>query len=409
MGILPYKPIAVNSNSMAHNKPMDSFGAAELSTRLLHLGEEKAPHGAVVPPLYQNSLFLFQHSADLLAGLEKTAVADPYVYSRIGNPTIALLEQKLAALEGTAACKVTGCGMAAITAAVLSQIAAGSHVIVPDTAYGPVRSLLNHYLEHFGISVTTVSGTCTDEVLDAITPETTLIYLESPSSVVFRMQDLAPIAAEARRRKITTVIDNTYNAGLHLRPAEHGIDLICHSLTKYVNGHSDMTGGAICGSAELIGRITKHEVNLLGNVLHPFPAWLALRGLRTLPLRLKQHESTGNAIARFLASRPEVERVHHVGLESHPQREWVTRYLKGSGGLLSFEPVNQSKEAVFAFCDSLKWFGRGISWGGHESLVVPLPSHHDGPAKWVIRLFGGLEDPKDLIQDLAQAFDHLRT
>lgn len=382
-------------------------GAHDLGTytQLTHLGEEQSIMGAVVQPIFQNSLFTFETAAELLHALEAAPVGPPHHYSRISNPTVDLAEKKIAFLEGTEACKLTGCGMGAITSAVLHFLKSGCHVVISDTAYPPVRSLLSGFMARFQVSVTMVSGTCVGEIEAAIRPETTLIYLETPTSGLFRLMDIPAITKIARERGIATVIDNTYNTPLHFNPAAHGVDVVCHSATKYMGGHSDITAGAICGTREVINAITMAEVNLLGNALHPFSAWLLTRGLRTLPLRLKRHEATANEVAAWLETQPNVERVHHVSLPSFPQRDLYLQQFRGSGGLFSFEPKHQSREKVLEFCDALQLFGRGISWGGHESLVVPLlcqPADYAEPT-WVIRLFTGLEDPVDLIRDISAA------
>lgn len=389
---------------------MDSSSDYGLETLLAHLGEDEKPHGAVVPPIFQNSLFTFDSSEELLSSLEKNPIGPPHHYTRISNPTSTLAEQKIAALEGAEACKTVGCGMAAITSAVTHLMKSGSHAVVPDTAYGPVRVLLERYLDRFGVSVSYVTGTCTDEIIDAIRPETTMVYLESPSSILFRMQDIPAVTAECQKRGITTVIDNTYNTPLHLQPHSLGVDLVCHSATKYLGGHSDIIAGAITGRKELIDRIVMREVNLFGNSLHPFSAWLLIRGMRTLPLRVKAHEAAANKIASWLEEQPEVARVHHISLPSYPQKEIYQKLFKGSGGLFSFEPKVQDRAKVLEFCDRLKLFGRGISWGGFESLVVPLRAQPaDYPeAKWVVRLFIGLETVEDLQADIQQALTSLR-
>ncbi len=384
---------------------MDLDGKFGLGTLLQHYGEEEKVLGAVVAPIFQNSLFLFDEVEDLTEAIVKHPAGPPYHYSRIGNPTVEIAEKKIAMLEGTEACKVTGCGMGAISNAVMSCLKAGSHVVTLDTVYGPVKHLLSVYMARFGVEVTYVTGLCTDEFISAIRPETSLIYLESPSSILFRIQDVAAIAKVARERGITTVIDNTYNTPLHFQPHALGIDLVCHSATKYLGGHSDVTAGAICGTREMMDKITRNEINFLGNILAPFPAWLLTRGIRTLALRLKQHEQTANTVAAWLEAHPAVARVHHLGLPSYPQRELYKKMFTGSGGLFSFEPKVQDEAKLREVCNRLRIFGRGISWGGFESLVVLLktaPIDYDKP-KFVIRLFTGLEDPQDLIADLEQA------
>jgi len=380
-----------------------------VGTRLAHWGEEEKIGGAVVPPLFQNSLFVFETSDELLQALSQHTIREPHHYSRLSNPTIELAEKKIAMLENAECCKVTGCGQAAIANAIMSAVEGGSHVIAVDTVYRPGRILLEDYLNRFGVETTFVSGLDTDELLDAIRPNTSLIYLESPSSLMFRVQDIPTIAREARAKGITTMIDNTYCTPLLMNPLEMGIDLVVHSATKYFGGHSDLTAGAICGDQRLIDRITRREGDLFGNILHPFTAWLLVRGLRTLHVRLKYHEASANLLAGWLEDRPEIEVVHHVGLASHPQHRLIRQMMRGSTGLFSFEPKVQDPERVKAFVDALKLFGKGVSWGGFESLAIPLPVKPLGydEQRWIVRLFCGLEDVEDLRRDVEQALVHL--
>jgi cystathionine beta-lyase/cystathionine gamma-synthase len=286
----------------------------------------------------------------------------------------------------------------------------GSHIVAADTCYGPVRDFVSKYLARFGVTHTWVDGRSVEDFADAIRPETSLVYLESPSSLFFRMQDVRGVAQVAKDRGIATIMDNTYNTPLHMNPAEFGVDYVCHSATKYFGGHSDLTAGVVCCDAERADQLLRNEVAYFGAVLHPFAAWLIMRGLRSLSMRLKRHEATANVVAGWLENRPEVEVVHHLGLASFPQRDLVARDLRGTGGIFSFEPKEQATEKVFAFCDRLRLFGRGISWGGHESLVVAqhcAPSDYKEP-RWVIRLFCGIENPEDLIADLEQAIPALQ-
>jgi cystathionine gamma-lyase len=241
--------------------------------------------------------------------------------------------------------------------------------------------------------------------VDEIRPETRVIYLESPSSLLFRMQDVPRITKIAREKGITTIFDNTYNTPIHMRPAEFGIDIVLHSGSKYLGGHSDINAGAICTDAARMKAIARNELSYYAALLHPFSAWLMLRGMRTLKVRLKEHEATANDVAAWLEDRPEVERVHHISLPSYPQRELYQLMMTGSSGLFSFEPKVQDRVRVLAFCDALKLFGRGISWGGFESLVVPIemPISLGREKRWVIRLFCGLEGADELREDIEQA------
>jgi cystathionine beta-lyase/cystathionine gamma-synthase len=389
---------------------MDLDSGFGLDTLLQHFGEDEKIMGAVTPPLFQNSLFLFPTMQELHRAMAENPASHPHHYSRISNPTVDLAEKKIAMLEGTDACKLFGTGMGAISAAIMSCVQTGSHFLAPDTCYGPVRDFVSRYLDRFGVTYSWVDGRCPEQFFEAVRPETSVIYLESPSSVFFRLQDIGAIAKFARERGIATIMDNTYNTPLHMKPASLGVDMVVHSGTKYFGGHSDLTAGVLCCSQERCEKIIRGEIAYYGAVLHPFTAWLLHRGLRTLPLRIPRHEQTANSVAAWLDDRDEIGAVHHLGLPTYPQRELMKKMMSGTGGLFSFEPKAQDEAKVMAFCNALKLFGRGISWGGFESLVVALqaqPSGYDS-SRWVVRLFCGLEDPADLIADIEQALVHLR-
>lgn len=378
-------------------------------TLLQHLGEEDKVFGAVIPPLFQNSLFVFDTMDEFFQPITE-ANSPRYHYSRVSNPTVEVAEKKLAMLEHTDGCKLFGSGMGAISAAILHCVKAGSHIVMVDTAYGPARQFASTYLARFGVTTTFVEGTNTEEVIEAIQPETSLVYLETPSSLLFRVQDIPAITEECKKRGVLTAIDNTYCTPLLMRPAELGVDLVIHSATKYLGGHSDLTAGAICANAEHIESISRNEIELLGAMLHPFSAWLLVRGLRTLPLRLKRNAETANTIASWLDEQPEIETVHHIGLPSHPSYVLAHKLMKGPGGLFSFTPKTNDAEKVKGFVDHLKLFGRGVSWGGFESLALAISVKPlDFPDKrWIVRIFCGLEDPQDLLADIQDAIQALR-
>jgi len=384
---------------------MDPHGDEVLGidTRLVHLGEEQTIEGAVVQPIFQNSLFLFDTVEGLFDAMSHNPASAPHSYSKSSNPTLNLAEQKIADLEGADACKLVGCGASALSIPIIAHTSAGSHVVLPDTAYFPVRHLLSDMLARFGVTHTLVDGRREEDFLDAIRPETSLIYMEAPSSIMMRMQDVDGVTAEARQRGITTMFDNTYNTPLHFNPLKHGVDVVCHSVSKYMGGHSDLIAGAICTDAKRMDRIVRSEINAFGAAA-PFVAWLVVRGLRTLSLRLKRHEATANALAAWLEARPEVARVHHLGLPSYPQRELVEKLFSGTGGLFSLEFEDQSLETANRFVNALRFFGKGVSWGGHESLALSMPVKTIDGNRVAIRLFCGLEDPVDLQKDLEQAF-----
>lgn len=385
---------------------MDPDLGMGVETLIVHGFEEQKQLGAVAPPIFQTSTFVFDEHAELMNCMLEAPLGPPSHYSRLSNPTVDLVENKLAALERTEACKLIQTGMGASFMAVMACVQSGAHVVTVDTCYAPLRRLLETYLPKFGVSTTFVEGTSVEEWEGAIRPETTLLYLESPSSVIFRLQDIVAIAALAKERGITTAIDNSYCTPMNSNPAAMGVDIVLHSATKYLAGHSDLTAGAICASREFIEGLARAELDYFGSILAPFPAWLLLRGIRTLPLRMRRYEEVGNAVAGFLADHPSVEVVHHVGLPSFPQRELFHKQMRASSSLLSFEPKNQDPERIEAFIQALKLFQKGVSWGGHESLVVGLSRHplgYDAP-RFMVRLYCGLEDIADLIADVRQAF-----
>ncbi len=386
---------------------MRSFENSDAETILCHFGEEQKPHGAVVPPIYQNSLFTFETIEDFVKAQAISDKGEAYVYSRVGNPTVTIAERKLAKLEGTEAARVFGSGMAAISSAVMSVLEAGAHVVAVDTCYGPLRTFLVDYLPRFGVSHTFVDGADPQEVFDAIRPETKLVYLESPGSLVFRLQSIEAIASHCRKKGIATAIDNTYATPLYQSPAALGVDMILHSATKYLGGHSDITAGVVASSFDRLERMTKNEIATYGTLLAPFPAWLLTRGMRTLAVRVKRHEESANEIASWLSEHPSVELVNHVSLPSFGQRELFLKQMRGSTGLFSFQPKSQHPAKIIAFVDALRVFQIGVSWGGFESLCVPLEVHpmYMPSSKWIIRLFIGLESPRDLMTDLRQAFE----
>ncbi|MCE9558018.1 MAG: aminotransferase class I/II-fold pyridoxal phosphate-dependent enzyme, partial [Armatimonadetes bacterium] len=321
------------------------------------------------------------------------------------NPTLNILEKKVAALEHCDRAKIFGSGMAAISAAIMSCVKTGAHVVCVDTCYGPTKQFLRDYLPKFGVSVTFIEGCDPEHVIDAFETNTTLLYLESPSSILFMVQDLETLCTAAHERGIKVAIDNSYSSPIFQTPADFGVDIVLHSATKYLSGHSDVVAGALACSQEHFSAMLDNEISLFGGAIAPLPAWLMLRGLRTLPIRMKAHQEAGNIVANWLRIQPRVVRVNHIGFEEHPQREWIQKQMSGSAGLVSFELDEPGLEPVRKFLDALKVFQMGVSWGGFESLAVPVEMH---PIGWsepriVIRLYCGLEAPEDLLEDLAQA------
>lgn len=393
---------------------MTDFSDKQTATLLQHFGEQKRSGDPVVPPIVQTSLFVYESMEELRLAQAHIGEGPPYDYSRTGNPTVDILEKKLAKLEGAERCRVFGSGMGAISAAILStfdekQWASGKprHIVALETCYGPTRQFLSDYMGPlFGVETTYVDGRSTESIAGAIRENTVCVYLESPGSILFRIQDLRAAAELCQSMGIPTIVDNSYSAGIHQRPMELGIDMVVHSGTKYLAGHSDLTAGVLCGSTERIERIARFEGPLFGGIIAPFPAWLMIRGLRTLPIRVAYHETSAANVCAFLKTRSEVDAVNHIGDPNHPQRDLIGRQMTGSSGLLSFVPRSRDPQWALDFVQNLDIFQIGVSWGGFESLAVALdyqPSDWPEP-RTVVRLYCGLEASVDLINDLERAF-----
>jgi cystathionine gamma-lyase len=376
-----------------------------------HLGEDYR-WGSVVPPLFQTSLFVF----DSVDALQKrimendyTLPDSQYVYTRDSNPTTAITEQKIAALEGTEKCRLVGSGMAAISAAILACTKAGGHVIATNASYMPTKSLLETFLSRFGIETTFVDGRDLNAIKEAIKPNTTLIYMESPGTFLFHIQDIRAIVKLARENGLSTIFDNSYCSPIFQQPAKFGVDYVVHSATKYLGGHSDIIAGAICGSSERISKLIPAEGMLLGAVLDPFAAWLMMRSMRTLPVRMERHQQSATKIATWLQSHAMVEEVFYPGLPSHENYSLHQSQATGASGLLSFRPTfADDRDSVCLFAESLRLFQIGISWGGHESLVAPILAAETGD-RWIIRFSVGLEGVDDLIADLDRCLGHKKS
>ncbi len=364
-----------------------------------HVGDEYAAYqGAIVPPIYQNSLFVQPTETNGIA-------PGGHGYTRVSNPTTDIAERKIAALERADGALCFSSGMGAMSSAIMHCVRAGSHVVLVDTAYGCTVDFVCNYLgSKFGVESTLVKGDSVDEIRAALRPNTALIYLESPSSLVFRMQDLEAIAELARARGIMTAIDNTYATPLHQQPLSHGIDIVCHTASKYLGGHSDIVAGALAARREIIEQIQSRERALLGSNMDPHQAWLLIRGLRTLPVRLKQHGENARKVAAFLEGHAKVAKVYYPGSATYDQPELFKKYMSGMNGLMSFEPrgsVEQGRKLIGA----LHYFQHGCSWGGFESLCTHVGGDGVTRPKNLIRIHVGLESVDTLIADLDQALN----
>lgn len=380
------------------------------STIIAHLGEDrKKNHGAVVAPIYQNSLFTFESADAIDDAFSKFETA--YIYTRGNNPTVTLLEEKVAALEHGEACKFFASGMSAISAAIFSFVEACDHVICIDSVYGPTSNFISEYLsKKFKIQVTYVKGDDLEEIKSATQSNTKLIYLESPSSGIYACQDLKLIADYAKSKGIHTIIDNTWASPMFQNPLDFGIDVVVHSASKYLSGHSDVVAGCVVASKAIITKIFKEEHQFIGGKIAPFEAWLITRGLRTLPIRMERHEKSTEKVIAFLKTHKKVTSILYPNNNPIAQKQ-----MRGYGGLFSIV-LDTDGQGARDFIDRLKLFCIGVSWGGFESLAyAPIISlskemskeklEASGIHPGLIRLYIGLEDAEDLIADLKSALD----
>ena len=367
--------------------------------------DERHAEGAIAPPIYQTSLFSFDSYQSMVDRFRGDT--DQSVYSRVGNPTVSVLLDKISQLEKGEAAAAFSSGMAAISNAVLALVRSGDRIVCIRDVYPDAYRLLRGLCARFGVTVDFVDGADLDAI-EAALPGAALIYLESPNSWVMQEQDLAAIAKLAQAEGVTTLVDNSWASPIFQKPLECGIDLVVHSASKYISGHSDTVAGLLVGRKSLIEKMNAEVTPFLGAKLSAQEAALLLRGLRTLPLRMQRHQESGLKIAERLSDHERVRRVYYPGL----QRK-VFSLLRGYGGLLSIE-LDDSIE-ISAFCDALSIFRLGVSWGGYESLVMPAnvsinqagehnPAVDFGVSPRMIRLFIGLEEPEDLWADLQQAF-----
>lgn len=384
----------------------------DLSHILTHLGEERE-HGfdAVVPPIVQSGNFTYPTVAAMRATVQHEM--DRPLYSRGFNPTVAMVRAKIAALEGAEDALVFSSGSAAIAAAVTSFVKAGDHIVCVHKPYSWTKKLLVELLSRFGVEHTFVDGTDAGNYRTAIRPNTTFFITESPNSLTYELQDLAAVARIAREHGIITLCDNSYNSPLFQRPIEHGIDLVAHSATKYLNGHSDVVAGALAGGHPHIRQVMSREFMTLGAAPSPHDAWLLMRGLRTLELRVHRSADSAAKVAQYLEAHPKIHRVHWPGLPSHPQHALATRQMDRVAGLMTIELKAADEAAVERFCDNLKRFLIAVSWGGYESLQWPVCALK-GPSGYytelpftMVRLYIGLEDADLLVADLEQALEKM--
>jgi len=376
------------------------------ATRLVTAGRDPQAHfGFVNPPVYHASTVLYPSAADI------TAHRARYTYGRRGTPTTEALEQAIMELEGPACAAVSllPSGLAAISTALLAAVSAGDHLLVTDTAYRPTRTFCDSVLKRLGVETTYYDPAVGADIVKLFKPNTRAVFTEAPGSQSFEMQDIPAIAAAAHAREMIVLMDNTWATPLYFNAFDKGVDLSIQAGTKYIGGHSDIMFGIVSANARTAATL-KETAGNMGLCTGPDDVNLALRGLRTLGVRLERHQTSALAVARWLTQRPEVLRVLHPALESDPGHALWKRDFTGASGLFSLVLKPAPQQAVFAFLDTLELFGMGFSWGGFESLVIPFDcADYRTATRWApggptLRIHIGLEDVGDLIADLERGF-----
>jgi cystathionine beta-lyase/cystathionine gamma-synthase len=385
----------------------------DLSYILNELGEERENYfNAVSPPIIQTSNFAFKTIDEFRLAMDDEFEA--LLYSRGQNPTLNILRKKLAALDNAEDALVFSSGIAAISVPILALLQQGNHVISVENPYSWTIKLFKSFLPKFGITTTFVDGEDVENFKKAIRPETKLIYLESPNTFSYELQDLKAIASLAKSKGIITMCDNSYCSPYYQKPIDLGIDLVAQSATKYIGGHSDVVAGVLTGSRALISRIFNDEFMNIGAALSPHSAWLLIRGLRTLPLRLKHSFDSAEIITSWLQQHPAIDKVIWPFNNAFKQTELAHQQMQGCGGMFSFALKDPSLKKIETFCNSLQHILMAVSWGGHESLIIPSIAtitkdeyDENNERHQLIRMYVGLEQADYLIRDLEQALEKL--
>jgi len=381
----------------------------DISQIINELGEDREHYfNAVAPPIMQTSNFAFKKVADLSKAFEDEMGG--YLYSRGLNPTVDILRKKLAALDGAEDCLVFNNGAAAIFAGIFANLKYGDHIVSVKAPYTWVQRMFDVILPRFGVTATYINGGKIENWEKATQPNTTFYYLESPNSWDFAIQPIKEVAALAKSRGIITLIDNSYCTPLYQKPVEMGIDIAMQTATKYIGGHSDTLGGVLCGSHAMMKKIFDSEYLNIGSGIQPFNAWLMIRGLRTLPARIDRITKSTAEVVQYIKQHHKVEFILFPFDETFPQYELAKKQMNGACGLFTFALKTDKRESIVRFCESLQHIMMAVSWGGHESLVIPKcagiqPGDFDGSNREhrYIRMYVGLEESKYLIADLEQA------
>ena len=380
-------------------------------TRATHAGNH--PHdnqGVINPPIYRASTILYPDVATL-EQVSKDRLSR-LAYGRYGTPTVSALEEAVTALEDGGRAIVLSSGLAAIAATLMNLLQSGDHLLMVDTVYGPVRNVCDRTLKKFGIETTYYSPGIGADIAGLIRPQTRIVYVEAPGSLTFEMQDIPAIARAGHDAGALVMMDNTWATPVHFKALHRGADIVVHAATKYIAGHSDVMLGIVVCREELYRQL-KLGIHALGHSASPDDCYLALRGLRTLPVRLARHQEAGLALARWLKARPEVARVMHPALPDDPGHGLWKRDFAGASGLFGVVLKPCAPAALAAMLDGMRLFGMGASWGGYESLILPVnPAASRTASKWeaagpTLRLHAGLENIEDIIADLADGFERL--
>ncbi len=387
-----------------------------IDTACIHAGPEADPaFGSVAPPVYQTSTFVFRSPEE---GAARFAGTDPgYIYTRMGNPTIAMLEANVASLEGGVGALATGSGMAAVSTVYFALLSAGDHVVCSASVYGPSRVVLERDFSRFGVEATFVDTSDTERLRASMTDRTKIVFVESPANPTLAITDLSAAARIAHESGALLVVDNTFMSPVLQRPFDFGADIVLHSVTKFLNGHSDVVGGVIIfRDQDLLTKVRK-VLHYLGGTMDPHQAWLVLRGIRTLAMRVRKAQANALAVAELLAGHGAVAEVRYPGLPGHPQADLIERQMAGPGSLISFE-LEGGIEAGRKILESVRLPALAVSLGGVESLIQhPASMTHAavsredrlaaGITDGLVRLSVGCEDADDLVADLRRALDEL--
>ena len=386
-----------------------------MDTKVIHAGAHHDAYGSATVPIYQTSTFAFdnaQQGADRFAG-----TAGGFIYTRLGNPTINALERQIAELEGGFAGLAMSSGMGAVSTVYMALLDKGAHMVGSATVYGPSRLLAEKHLSRFGVESTWIDTTDLDNLRKAIRPNTKIVYTETVANPTMDVTDIRAVAEIAHQHHALLVVDNTFCSPYLNRPIEFGADVVLHSVTKFLNGHADVVGGVVVAKTEALFRQLRPMMTTLGCNMDPHQAYLVIRGIKTLGVRIERAQASALKIAQWLESQPQVEWVRYVGLPSHPQHELATRQMSGFGAMIAFE-VKGGLEAGRAVMDNVRIATLAVSLGGVETLVehpasmthAGVPRQHRleaGITDGLVRYSVGIEDVNDLIADLAQAFDKI--